>query len=289
MASSLLERRSGLDLSEFRHDDALQQFCARRLHAWAAAVSGSPVSLTKPRTGEHGFDAQLSNAAGTTLLRLEYKWDRHALRNLASEIVAKDRGGDPQLGYLLKQTYDWLVYTYVCEATPVMFLMQAQCVRKYIFQFWRQRGFDAAHCQNRNRDRTAAWNLLVPVEELHAFLARFGMSYRVELPRTLFDPETPEAALAALESGRDAFLRTLETLLALRNLRPWRPSAQHWHGLVAHLLERNTRRKSFNATEIADSQVALLDWVAMGRAQGLIHLEGESVPLAAASHQCASC
>jgi hypothetical protein len=274
MSLSLLERRSGLDLSEFRHDDALQQFCARRLHAWAAAVSGSPVRLHEPSAGEYGFDAQLSNAAGTIVLSLEYKWDRHALRNLASEIVAKDRGNNPQLGYLLKQTYDWLAYTYVCEATPVMFLMEAQCVRKYIFQFWRERGFGAAHCQNRNRARTAAWNLLVPVEEMHAFLAQFGMSYRVALPRALFDPETPETALATLASGRDVFLHTLDALLAVRRPRLWRPSAQHWHGLVSYMLEHNARRKSFNAAEVSDSQVMLLDWLAMGRAQGLIHPEG---------------
>ncbi len=230
--------------------------------------------MNEPKVGEYGFDAELTDVAATILLKLEYKWDRYALRNLAGEAIAKDRGSNPQLGYLLKQSYDWLVYTYVCEATPVMFLMDAQCARKYIFQFWREHRFGAAHCQNRNRDRTASWNLLVPVEKMHAFLAQFGMSHRVELPRALFDPKTSDAALAVLADGRDHLLQVLEVLLATRNPTPWRPSERHWRGLVGYMLERNAKRRAFNADEVAGSQLVQLDWLAMGQALGLMRTEG---------------
>lgn len=265
----LLERRSGLDESAFNSDDALQKFCTRRLHTWFAAAGRLRVVLEEPPAGEYGFDAWLVDETGRKLLRLEYKWDRHRLWNMAAEVVAKDRGREPQLGYLLKQSYDWLVYTYVCGTAPVMFLMEAQCARKYIFQFWRDRRFGATHCRNRNRDRTAAWNLLVPVEEMHAFLVQFGMSHRVVLPKTLFDPKTPEVDLAAA-GGRDQLLRVLEMVLGTRCRQAWLPSERHWQGLVHHMVERNTKRKGFVAAEIADSRFAELDWLAMGRAQGLI-------------------
>ena len=263
----LFDHRSGLDLSQFKHDDALQKFCSQRFHAWIAGAQGKAFTLTDPPAGEFAFDATL--AAINLALRLEYKWDRYKPFNLAAELVAKDRGREPQLGYLFKQGYDWLVYTYVAK-TPLMFVMDAQCVRKYVFQFWRERGFGATHCQNGNRDRTAAWSLLVPVEAMHAFLKQFGMSHRLELPVGIFDVKVPTTSLASLEAGRPEVVAMLEALLVTRNPRAWKPSPEQWEGLVPYMLQRNALRTNFKPHQIHASEFTQLDWPAMAQAQGLM-------------------
>ncbi len=268
-ASDLLQPRSGQKSSSFVTDDQLQKMCMSRLHAWLAPGPEEAVNTQLGPAPVYDYDALLARPRDGRTLRLEYKWDRYRPFNWSAELIAKDRGDGAALGYVFKQGYDWLVYGFV--QTGDIFFFEAQAVRKYAFAFWRARNFGAAHCANANRDKTAAWNLLIPVDATFGMLGQHGLGFKVTVPKELFSPGDALPCGPAAEAQRKVLLELLEQLMDVKQCKPWRPSAsEHWEGLVDHLLDRNARRAKFKPAEIEKSELASRDWVALAQEQGLM-------------------
>lgn len=221
--------------------------------------------------GEYGHDADLF-LGDRAAFRLEYKWDRYAPRNLAAEVIARDRGADPQLGYIFKQGYDFLVYAYIVH--DVIYILEAQSLRKYVFtrRAMAQARFGAAHCWNGNRQMSAAWNALVPVQALYPLLARHGLAFKVHVPHGLLMPEVSvEEAMADPRNDQllAQFLETLQKLADVPKFQPWVPSeSQHWVGMDEFLWEQNQQRKNFKANEVEHSQLHSLPWAQLAKANG---------------------
>lgn len=215
------------------------------------------------------YDADLVRLADQQQLRLEYKWDRYLPHRWAAEILSKDRGAGAALGYLFKQTYDWLVYGFV--KTGDLYFFEAQAARKFAFAYWRENQFRATHCANANRDGTAAWNLLVPVQDTFQMLAPHGLAFRARVPTALFVNSDALPYGQAADAQRQELLRLLSALPDARRCNPWRPSAaQHWEGLPEHMAQQNAHRATFKASEVMRTELFTRDWVGLAQAQGLM-------------------
>lgn len=268
-ATDLLQPRSGQTSSSFVTDDQLQKLCMSRLHAWLAPGSDEPGRTQLSPAPVYDYDALLARSRDGRTLRLEYKWDRYRPFNWSAELIAKDRGHGAALGYMFKQGYDWLVYGFV--TTGDIFFFEAQAVRKYAFAFWKARNFGAAHCANANRDKTAAWNLLIPVDATLGMLGQHGLAFKVTVPKELFAASAALPFGPAAEAKRQELLELLDRLPDVKLCKPWRPSAtEHWEGLVPHLLDRNARRARFKPAEIEKSELPTRDWVHLAQEQGLM-------------------
>lgn len=263
-----MSARGGHAVASFKRDDAFHAFCMRRLHGWIGSDNAHNIFLDD--ASDYGHDAELVDHTTGHMLRLEYKWDRWFVVNLAAEMIAKDRGSDAALGYMFKQQFDWLVYTFVPKG-PTMFIFEGQCARKYVFQFWREKRWGATHCPNWNRDRTAAWNLLVPVHEMYEFLARYGMAFKIDLPKPLFDTELTDHEAWSHTEGRNELLALLHGLFGIKLCNSFVPDPQkHWAGLPEYLARRDSQREKFIASQVVNSELLHRDWCRMAIEQGMM-------------------
>lgn len=272
----LLQHRSGLGRSEFGRDNQLQVISAARFHAWIAKAKDSRLTLRNPPAGEYGYDADLWTEVLEKLeqLRIEYKWDRHTTGNLAAEIIAIDRGPTAALGYLFKQTYDWLAYSFV--QWDVMYLFDAQAARKYVLSRWKDPAFrfGAAHTPNNNGPQSSAWSLLVPVNPMLKVHAAHGVGFRLQLPRGLLNLKL-NVSLAAIEELpnndelRQAAIEVLLRLPAAPRFKCWVPSERvHWDGLLDALQTRAKLMTQYSPEAVAGTEINTYPWEAVARENG---------------------